>query len=134
MKKPKKHAGGRPTAYKPEYAKQAERLCLLGCTNEELAVFFDVAPATIYVWYKAHPEFLESLKKGRVVADGNVAASLYKRACGYTLNDHHYPPDTAAAFIWLKNRQSGKWRDRHELTGPEGGPLLVKINYPDSDQ
>ena len=25
----------------------------------------------------------------------------------------HYPPDTAAAFIWLKNRQG--WRDKQEL-------------------
>ncbi len=27
----------------------------------------------------------------------------------------HYPPDTAAAFIWLKNRQKQTWRDRHEI-------------------
>ena len=25
------------------------------------------------------------------------------------------PPDTAAAFIWLKNRRRGQWRDRHEI-------------------
>jgi hypothetical protein len=26
----------------------------------------------------------------------------------------HYPPDTAAAIIWLKNRQPERWRDKIE--------------------
>ena len=27
----------------------------------------------------------------------------------------HFPPDTAAAFIWLKNRQPHRWRDKKEV-------------------
>lgn len=27
----------------------------------------------------------------------------------------HYPSDTVAAFIWLKNRQPEKWRDKIEI-------------------
>lgn len=27
----------------------------------------------------------------------------------------HYPPDTVAAFIWLKNRQPKLWKDKIEL-------------------
>ena len=28
----------------------------------------------------------------------------------------HFPPDTAAAFIWLKNRQPHRWRDKKEVS------------------
>jgi hypothetical protein len=27
----------------------------------------------------------------------------------------NYPPDTAAASLWLRNRQPEKWRDRQNL-------------------
>jgi hypothetical protein len=27
----------------------------------------------------------------------------------------HYPPDTQAASLWLRNRQPAKWRDRQEV-------------------
>jgi hypothetical protein len=38
------------------------------------------------------------------------------------------PPDTGAAFIWLKNRRPAEWRDKQliEYTGKDGGPILTK--------
>jgi len=27
----------------------------------------------------------------------------------------HYPPDTTAASLWLRNRQPDKWRDRQQI-------------------
>lgn len=135
---------GRPTDYKAEYAEQAYKLCLLGHTDKELADFFEVAESTIYEWKKVHPEFSESITNGKEVADAEIAVSLYQRAKGYSHPEDkifqyegdpvvvptikHYPPDTAAAFIWLKNRQKGKWRDtqQHELTGAGGGPIETK--------
>jgi len=126
-----KHPGGRPTKYKPEYAEQAYKLCLLGATNEELADFFHVAVSTIHVWRDAYQEFSDAIQSAKDMADANVAESLYKRATGYVAPDvhvasymgqsivtpieKHYPPDTAAAFIWLKNRQPEKWRDKKEV-------------------
>ena len=128
--KPKRADGrsnaGRPTKYDPAYCEQARKLCLLGFTNDQLAKFFEVATSTIELWIKTHPEFSGAIKAGGVNADAEVAASLYHRAIGYSheavkiFNDQgsplvvpyteHYPPETAAAFIWLKNRQ--RWRDR----------------------
>lgn len=52
-----KNKGGRPTKYKPEYAEQARKYCLLGATDAELAESFDVAEATINNWKLAHPKF-----------------------------------------------------------------------------
>ena len=68
---------GRPTEYRPEYAEDTRKLCLLGFTDAQLADFFDVSEATINNWKIAHPEFLESIKKGKEVADCEVVQSLY---------------------------------------------------------
>jgi len=120
----------RPTKYKEEYPKQAYKLCLIGATDAQLANFFEVNPDTIYEWKKVHEEFSESLKRGKAVADGEVAKSLFHRAKGYSHKDVHvsnyqgkitlteltkrYPPDTTACIFWLKNRQSEMWRDKRE--------------------
>lgn len=123
--------GGRPTKFKDEFVELAYNYCLLGATDKELADFFDVSEATINVWKHVHPEFLESLKKGKEQADALVAQSLFKRATGYEhdavkiFNDQgrpltvdyteRYPPDTTAAIFWLKNRQPSKWRDKQDV-------------------
>lgn len=137
---------GRPSSYKPEYAEQARKLCLLGATDKELADFFDVSEVTINAWKKEFPDFLKSVKEGKLDADARVAESLFKRATGYvgqktvTANiqgiitdvkvvEDYVGPDTAAGIFWLKNRQKDKWRDRiqQEIAGEGGGPLVVEI-------
>lgn len=136
---------GRPTDYKPEYDQQAYRLCLLGLTDAELATFFGVSETTINNWKTSNDSFFESIKKGKLLADGSVADSLYQRANGYEHPDtdirvvdgqivetpivKYYPPDTAAAIFWLKNRQKHMWRDKvdHDLTtnGKDIQPVTV---------
>lgn len=134
---------GRPTKYKPEYAELAYKFCLLGATNEKLSEFFDVAVSTVSKWLDEHEEFSDAIKRGRVQADAEIAHALYHRAKGYShaavkifadvktgaqqVVDYteHYPPDTAAAFIWLKNRAG--WKDRQELTGADGKDLIPEV-------
>jgi hypothetical protein len=115
---------GRPTDYKPEYCEQAEKLCLLGHTDAELAEFFEVVVATIYNWKNEHPEFLEATKRGKEIADANVAQSMYKNACGHTVAGSYHPPNPTSGIFWLKNRQPKKWRDRQEVTGADGAPIV----------
>lgn len=135
---------GRPTKYKSEYVDLAYKFCLMGATNEKLAEFFDVATATVSNWMNEHADFLDAVKRGRVQADGEIAHALYHRAKGYSHKavkifadvktgdekiveyTEHYPPDTAAAFIWLKNRAG--WRDRQEHTGADGKDLIPEMN------
>jgi len=74
---------GRPTDYRDTYPEQAFRLCLLGATDKEMADFWGVDESTVNNWKLAHPEFLESIKAGKLDADTKVAQSLYKRAIGY---------------------------------------------------
>lgn len=129
---------GRPSSYAPEYADDAEKLCLLGATDADMADFFGVAESTINNWKEAHADFLESIKRGKAKADATIADSLYRRALGYEHNAvkiitvadgnnqgshveqvpyiERYPPDTAAAIFWLKNRRPDLWREKQEIT------------------
>ena len=139
---------GRPTCYRAWFNDLAYKYTLLGAIDKELAVFFGVSEKTLNTWKQNHPEFLQSIKLGKIIADGNVAHSLYQRAIGYMHSENkifqykgeavivpttkHYPPDTQAASLWLRNRQPALWRDRTELVLPKGefddltGPELVK--------
>ena len=83
MAKKAKHAGGRPTKYKPEYNVLAYRYCLLGATDVDLAEFFGITEKTVIGWRKDYPEFLQAVLDGKVIADAKVAESFYKRAIGY---------------------------------------------------
>ena len=102
----KKHAGGRPTKYKPEYADEAVKLCILGATDAEMADFFGVTEQTFNNWKHQYPEFFESLKDGKIKADANVSRSLYQTAI---------EGNTTAQIFWLKNRQPRQWRDKQEI-------------------
>ena len=126
-----KNKGGRPTKYKEEYAKQAEKICILGATDEFLADYFEVSVSTISNWKLDQPQFLEAIKKGKEEADAKVADALFNRAVGYAhpelkvFNNQgeivthecvkHYAPDPTAAIFWLKNRQPKVWRDKQEI-------------------
>lgn len=99
-------AKGRPTSFKPEYTEQVEKLCLLGATDEQLAIFFSVSIQTIHNWKKKHPDFFDALKRGKQNADIEVVNSLFKKAMN---------GDTTAQIFWLKNRQTESWRDRKEV-------------------
>jgi len=137
----KREGAGRPTLYNSRMNRQAEKLCKLGATDKELAEFFEIAESTLNLWKSEYPKFLEAIKKGKVIADAEVSDKLFKRATGYSHKDvdikmfegqiiitpltKHYPPDTAAAIFWLKNRQKDKWRDKIEqgFTDPDGNEV-----------
>jgi hypothetical protein len=137
---------GRPTKYKKEYNELAYKLALLGATDKEMSDILNVSESTLNLWKQKEPEFSESIKKGKVEADAEIAQSLYKRALGYTYEEEkteqltngkkritiickEVPADIAAINIWLKNRRSKvnenegiRWADKHEHSGS------IKIN------
>lgn len=123
--------GRHPNWYTDEHAPTAFELALLGQTEEQMAETFGVHPQTIVRWM-AKPKFRRAVEAGRAKADGKVARALYERAQGYSHDAvkiflppgakepvyapyvEHYPPDTAAASLWLRNRQPKLWRERSE--------------------
>ena len=120
---------GRPSSFKPEFVAQAEKLCALGATDQEVADFFEVEVRTIYRWKHDREDFCQALKAGKDVADERVERSLYQRAIGYEQDEvkifmpggaakpvyapyrAKIAPDVTAAIFWLKNRRSDAWRD-----------------------
>lgn len=143
--------GGRKSEYREEYVELAYNYCLLGATDEELAKFFDVSEKTINNWKEMHKEFYSALKKGKEIADANVASRLYQKAMGYEHDDielkvvsignnmgsevqevpvrKYYPPDTTAAIFWLKNRQPKNWRDKQDIE--HTGEIDIKVRLSD---
>jgi len=110
---------------------QVEKLTRLGATDKELADFYEVTEQTINNWKKEDVQFFESLKRGKEIADAEVAEKLYQRAIGYSHPEEkifqyeggiiradttkHYAPDTTAGIFWLKNRRPDKWRDKQDI-------------------
>lgn len=163
--KPRKK-GGPKSKYTEQVPQLAYRLALLGLTDSEMAKFFCVTDATWYEWMHKNPELKESVQRGRVVADMEVAEAVFRRAVGYSHEDvhiitdrvkeydesgklvreytrplavpitKHYPPETACALFWLKNRSKTRenpWMEiaRREITGKDGGPIQSnqKVNF-----
>lgn len=149
-KRERRDGEGRPTKYDPAMNAWVEKICKLSATDEELAEFLAVDVATVNRWKLEHPEFCESIKRGKEYADANVADRLYQRAMGFeheheelkvvTKSGKHagsevervkvrkiYPPDTTAAIFWLKNRKPKDWRDRHEIEWKNTAPIVGMI-------
>jgi len=138
-----RHPGGRPTLYRDVFPEQAFKLALLGADDTELADFFGVVVSTISNWKVEYPEFMEAIARGKVQADAEVAEKLYHRAKGYSHPEvhvsnfqgditlthltKHYPPDTHAASLWLRNRQGWRWKDKQNVEtatlGADGKPI-----------
>jgi len=125
---------GRPTLYSPKLCQDASRLCKLGATDLEMADFFGVEVMTIYRWKNTYPDFCYAIARSKEEADESVEVSLYRRATGYTHKavkifmpagaekpvyahyQEHVPPDSTAAFNWLKNRRPHLWREQHDIS------------------
>jgi hypothetical protein len=139
---------GRPTKYNPEFhPKLAYNLALRGLTDVQMAEELDIVESTFHLWKKEHPEFSESLKRGKEEPDQKVEDSLFQRATGYSHDAvkilmpagapepiyapyvEHYAPDTTAAIFWLKNRRPDRWRDKQEVE--HSGGVIIQASSQD---
>lgn len=122
---------GRPTKFNEALTVKILELAKQGKTDVEIAESVGICEKTLNNWKQFHPDFLQALKESKSAADMLVEASLFRKAVGYShkavkimqyegvvLKEEyieHYPPDTAAAQFWLKNRQPDQWRDKTEV-------------------
>ena len=148
---------GRPSKYNDAYTEQAYKLCLLGATDKDLADFFDVTETTINNWKLEFVEFFESIRKGKKIADMEVANSLYQTTQDRVVfeqvpfktknvywNDEGkrveeekveiievekiIPADFRSQQFWLKNRSSNNWRDKQEVDHTtQGKPIIINL-------
>jgi hypothetical protein len=117
---------GRPSPYKPEFARIAQRLCRNGATDIEVADILGISVRTFYRWCLLHDAFTAAVRVGKDAADDRVERALYQRAVGY---EHvaekivtpkggghvvvpymvHIPADVRAALHWLAIRRPRPW-------------------------
>jgi len=119
----RKHAGGRPTSYRPEYCTRIVKLMAQGRSLDGCAPLLGVNPDSLYEWQKVHAEFCVAVRAGRAAATTFWENRLLAVA--------HGEPGNAQAIQWaLRNRSraaSGWHHDaqRVEHSGPDGQPVQV---------
>lgn len=104
-----------------------------GLTNKQISQNIGITYKTLKEWQNKFSAFRAALKKGRRPVEIEVENSLVKRANGFVQEEvveeitidadgnqtkhkrvtHKvFPPDTAAAIFYLKNRSSHRFKDR----------------------
>jgi transposase len=111
-----KHAGGRPTLYKPEYCDLAKEFMGQGFSLTAFAGEIDVSRETVYAWERGIPEFSDAIKVARAKRVGFLEVDL--------LNAESGPKVTSRIFA-LKNACADEWSDKvvQQHQGPNGGPV-----------
>ena len=87
---------------------QLIKLCVIGCTEQEIAIYFGVAQSTIST------RFRSSLQKGRELR----RRLLRQRQTEVALAGN------PAMLIWLGKQELGQ-RNNVEVSGPNGGPVTI---------
>lgn len=100
---------GRPSDYREEYCEKAIEVLEKGYSLTVLAGELDTSRQTIDAWMKAHPAFLDAVRRGRAkgakVWEDRLAASSSTKDAGNA---------TSVAF-GLKNLAADDWKDRQEI-------------------
>lgn len=133
---------GRPSKFE-QVKDMLYKMASYGMTDKQMADVVGVSEQTVNNWKLKDPNFLESLKAEKEIADAKVERSLFERATGYShaedkiFNDNgtplvvpttkHYPPDTTAAIFWLKNRKPKEWRDKQDIE--HSGGMMIDVNW-----
>ena len=144
------------TQYHDTFPDQAYKLCLLGCTDKEIASFFGVCQKTFANWKKNHPTFADALLRGQKQADMEVAVSLYSATIDRVITtkqaikckevyyddngkrvekerieivevDKHIPADFRSQQFWLRNRNPRQWNEKYD-EGDDTAPTGVTLN------
>lgn len=122
---------GRKSKYETHVAPRLQEIewwCREGLTEIAICKRLDVAESTFNNYKREFSELMESLKKGKEIADYQVEDALYKRAIGYEYEEEtrqltelgftttkivtkHVSPDTGAIALWLKNRKRDSWQN-----------------------
>lgn len=99
-----------------------------GLTDKQISKNIGISESTLNDWKKKFPEFSESLKQSKEIADRQVENALRKTALGFYYEEDmvtnqgdvvrvkkYSKPNTTAQIFWLKNRKPADWRDKQEI-------------------
>lgn len=87
---------------------------------------------THYLWLDTDPEYVRSFEEAKLESNDRLEAEARRRAMAGVLEDVYYAgevvgqqtrkSDTLLIFL-MKGAMPDKYRDRHEVTGADGGPI-----------
>jgi len=117
-KKVKANKRGRPPyEITDKVCKKAGALASRGLTIKQIASVLGMGESTLLEKQKSFPDFLGSIKKGRVEGIKAISNALFEKA---------NKGDNTAMIFYLKNRDSENWKDvqKYEHSGTDGKPLV----------
>jgi hypothetical protein len=119
----KKHAGGRPTLYRPEFGEKIAEAMATGLSAEAAASSVGISARSLYEWQSKHDEFAQAIQEGR------QRALLWWEGRALALADGA-PGSAQIVSLGLRNRSrsASGWVETQKLehTGADGGPMAVK--------
>ena len=91
--------------------KLVENTSGLGLPHEQIGILVGIDDKTLRKYYR------NELDSGKAKANGQIAKTLYSKAVG---------GDTTSLIWWTKTQMKWAETQKHELTGAEGGDLVIK--------
>ena len=121
---------GRPTKLTPEVRDRIIEALRAGNYQDAAAAYAGIGPATFYRWMErgraadAEPdyrEFREAVERARAEAEVRNVALVQRSAADGTWQ---------AAAWFLERSYPSRWgrRERHEVTGADGGPVALTVD------
>lgn len=121
----KKHAGGRPSDYKPEYCEEVVKFMGMGHSMKAFAASIGKHSDTLQEWRKKHSEFSAAIKKGREACQLWWEKLGMAMATGHKTATHDYRKGNPTVFIWMTKNILG-WTDRIDMH-TEVEPIILRI-------
>lgn len=120
--------GGRPTKLTPEVQERICEALSVGCSRKDAAACALVGYEALLRWYQrgetARRGIFREFYKAVVVAEAKPRERAYK-SIAKAADDG----DWRAGESYLKHRDHENFRQRQELTGPNGGPIQTSVQY-----
>jgi hypothetical protein len=113
---------GRPTDYRDEHCQTVIECGAQGYSLMEMCFTVCRSYETFQNWQKLHPEFSKAVKTAK-----SLSQAWWERK-GREATFGEVDGFNATSYIFqMKNRFREDWRDRHELTGADGGPVAFVL-------
>lgn len=110
---------GRKTKYTPETVAKIVQAIKTGATYQLACQYAGISHETFAQWMKHKPEFSEAVKESEGAGAIELLARIRKEAAEGTWQ--------AAAWILERRYPEMYGRQRQEVTGADGGDIVVKV-------
>lgn len=113
---------GRPTDYRPDLCDIVIEGGAQGYSLLEMCFTVCKSYETFQRWRREHPDFQEAVKQAQ-----RLSQAWWERK-GREATFGEIEGFNSTSYIFqMKNRFREDWRDRHEVTGADGGPVAFVL-------